>query len=486
LLYKERKYMSLREILTVLFKHKIKMLLVFIPITTLISGGTFLLAPVYEAKASLLVKLWKEDSSRLGIGSATNSMNLTLSQDELANTEIQVLTSSELAEKVIRTVTLKEIYPDLVIRSRKDQDSMAVAVEKFEKNLKVTGVRKTNVISVSFQHTNQKIAARAVNLLIEAFKEKHLALHSDPQSTFIGTQLSSFQSKLRESEKSLQEFQQNNKVYSLEEQRSLLLKQRTDLDTSYKTARNNISEIRNKILSLKRQMTYISKNNARYTHTERDKIIIDAKSKLLELQLKEQDLRRKYTENNPFVINSRREIELVDQFLKDQEEGIAGKVKTGNPVYQNMEIELFRAEGDLNAQVAKAEALNVQLRQLDGEIAMLDMSENKVQNLKREIEINEKNYKTYSDRQEEARISEAMNNMKLSNISVIQAAAVPTVPIKPNNKLNVVLGIIMGTLSSLTIVYIAESMAQTFTDAESVENYLCLTVLLSIPIKRND
>ena len=475
--------MSVRDILTVLFRHKVKILLVFGLITTVISGGTFLLTPVYEAKASLLVKLWKEDSSRLGVGNGNSGLSLMLSQEELANTEIQVLTSRELAEKVITTLTLKQIYPDLAAKTKKNPNPMAAAIESFGKDLKVTGVRKSNVISISFQHSDPKIAAKAVNLLVEAFKEKHLALHSDPQSSFIGSQLASFQNKLRNSERSLQEFQRTNGVFSLEEQRSLLLKQRTDLDTSFKTAHNSISELRNKIGAIRGQMNNVSKNNSRYTHTDRDRIITDAKSKLLDLQLKEQELRRKYTESNRLVVNARREIELVNQFLKEQEEGIAGKVKTGNPVYQGLEMELFKAESELTAQAAKADALRVQLRQLDKEIGLLDMSENTVQNLKRDISIDEKNFKTYADRQEEARIAEAMNNLKLNNVSVIQSAAVPDKPIKPNNKLNVLLGLFLGIISSLTVAYICESMTQTFSDPESLENYLGLPVLLAIQDK---
>ena len=475
--------MSVRDILTVLFRHKVKILLVFGLITTVISGGTFLLTPVYEAKASLLVKLWKEDSSRLGVGTGNSGQNLMLSQEELANTEIQVLTSRELAEKVITSLTLKQIYPDLAAKTKNNPSPMAAAIESFGNDLKVTGIRKSNVISISFKHSDPKIAAKTVNLLVEAFKEKHLALHSDPQSSFIGSQLASFQNKLRNSERSLQEFQQTNGVFSLEEQRSLLLKQRTDLDTSFKTAHNSISELRNKIGAIRGQMTNINKNNTRYTHTDRDRIITDAKSKLLDLQLKEQELRRKYNESNRLVVSARREIEFVNQFLKEQEEGIAGKVKTGNPVYQGLEMELFRAESELTAQAAKADALRVQLRQLDKEIGLLDMSENKVQNLKRDISIDEKNFKTYADRQEEARIAEAMNNLKLNNVSVIQSAAVPDKPIKPNNKLNVLLGLFLGIISSLTVAYIAESMSQTFSDPESLENYLGLPVLLTIQDK---
>lgn len=474
----------MRDILTVLFKHKKKILAVFFAVTGVICGGTLLLTPVYEAKASLLVKLWKDESSRIKVGENSNSnAYVTLSQEELANTEIQVLTSRELAEKVITAMTLPRIYPGIARNEEKHPNPMALAVDTFGSNLKVMGVRKSNVITVSFQHSDPKIAAQAVNILIDAFKEKHLALHSDPQSSFVGTQLHSFQEKLRQTERTLKDFQQQHGVYSLEEQRSLLLNQRVNLDTSYKATRNSISELRNKIAVLRGQKNYLAQNSARYTNTERDRIVVDAQSKLLELQLKEQELRRKYTENNQLVVAARREIEMVNQFLREQERGIAGKVKTSNPVYQNVEIELFRAEGELNANVAKAAALSTQLKQVDAEIARLDLSENRVNTLKREIEINEKNYKAYADMHEETRVAEAMNRLKLSNVSVIQAASVPTSPIKPNYKMNLVLGLLLGTVLSLTIAYISESMTQTFTDPESVERYLALPVLLSIEHK---
>jgi capsular polysaccharide biosynthesis protein len=248
--------MSMCDILTVLFRHKAKILLVFGLFTTVISGGTFLLTPVYEAKASLLVKLWKEDSSRLGVGTGNSGLNLTFSQDELANTEIQVLTSRELAEKVITSLTLKQIYPDLAVKTTRNLSPMAAAVESFGNSLKVTGVRKSNVISISFQHNDPKIAARAVNLLVEAFKEKILPCTATHNPRSLDYNLRRFRTSLET---------QRGLCKSFNKTTEFSLKQRTDLDTSFKTAHNNISEMRNKIGAIKGQMTHISKNNSRYT-----------------------------------------------------------------------------------------------------------------------------------------------------------------------------------------------------------------------------
>lgn len=474
--------MTLLELLTMVFKHKKKILGIFLTIVASVTSCTLLQTPVYQARSTVLVKVARDASPRPGMNADNGSQSVTVSQDELISTEIQILNGQDLAERVIRTLQLSNIYPDL---AKKPERKLAwdQAMQRFSRSLKVIGVRKSNVIAVSFQHNNPEIAARAVNLLIEAFKDKHLQLHSAPQSSFISSQLADFENKLKASENNLQQYQQKYNAFSLDEQRSLLLKQRTDFDSAYKIAYDNINETRKRIASLQSTMKSMANSTTRYTPNERERVLTDAKTKLLELQLKEQELRRKYTDSNRLVVDARRDVDMVNRFLKEQETMIAGKVKTGNPVYQNMEMDLFRAQADLNSQTAKAAALRDQLRQLDKDIAALDSSESKIQNLKRELAINEKNYRAYADRFEEARLTEVMNKLKLSNISVIQPAYVPVKPIKPKKTLNLVLGFLLGMVSALSCAYFAENMGQTFSDPESVEKYLGTTVLLTISDK---
>ena len=56
------------------------------------------------------------------------------------------------------------------------------------------------------------------------------------------------------------------------------------------------------------------------TVTGRLGIVDDVKNTLLNLQLKEQDLLMKYKEDNPMVVNVRKEITLMKEYLQRQEE----------------------------------------------------------------------------------------------------------------------------------------------------------------------
>lgn len=472
---------SMRDYLVIIFKHKVKIVTVFLAIVLVATAAAFLLPPTYEAKSNVLVKIGREYMNRPEVGD--NKSIISLDQAEITNSEIQILTNRDLIKTVVAKLRVETIYPKLLVDPKPDVDPLDMAVERFAKDLTVEGVQKSSVLQVSFQHHDPRIAALVVNTLVEFYKEKHLQVFSDPKSSFMEKQLSDYAQKLQASETSLQKFKQQHRVFSLEDQRKLLLDQRTNLDTALKVAENSISEQKKKVASLKVQMKRISESGASYTSTERDRIIVEAKARLLSLQIEEQELQKKYTENNYLVVNIRKEIQMVTNFLKEQEDDISRKVKPGNTVYQNVELELIRAEAEANSQKAKSATLRQQLGQLDGELQALDYREKDIQQLKREQTINEKNYQTYADRTEEARIADDMNRLKLANISVIDKATVPVKPVKPIPALYIALGIIFGALAGLGLAFFSEYSAQSFSTPENVEKRLGLQVLAAIPYK---
>lgn len=473
-----REVNGLREFLTVVFKRKKMIMTIFFGVVVTVTAVTFMVTPVFEAESSILVKLGREYLNRPEVGG--NAPVMSLSQQEMTNSEIEILKNRDLIEKVITTLKLENVYPGLLEKPVGKVRPLDVAIEKFEKDLKVEGVSKSNVIRVTFQHSDPQIAAKAVNLLVELYRDKHLQVFSDPKSSFLETQLTAYEQKLRQSENMLQSFKQKTGAFSLDEQRTLLLNQRSALDSALKGTHNAIAELQKKIVSQRAQLAKISAGPPRYTSTDRERVVVEAKSRLLALQLNEQELLKKYTENNRLVVNARREIQVVKDFLKEQEADINSRIKTGSPLYQNTEIELLRAETELNAQRGRAATLNQQLAEVDREVRSLDSSEKSMQQLKRELMLNEKNYQNYLEKAEEARITVDMNRLKMANISVIQKAMVPPQALKPKKLQNVAAGIAAGLLAALGCAFLLETKSKTFTTPEQVEHRLGLPVLTAI------
>ncbi len=93
---------------------------------------------------------------------------------------------------------------------------------------------------------------------------------------------------------------------------------------------------------------------------------------------------------------------------------------------------------------------------------------------------NRENYELYRKKVEEAHVTEEMDRLKMANISVIQPAMVPPKPIKPRIALNILLGILLGSLAGLGFAFIAEYFGGGYTRPEQAARDLGLPVLASL------
>lgn len=466
-----------REYLTIFFRYFYRMAAIFLGTVLTVIVAVLLIPPTFEAKSTLMVKLGREYLNQTGL--ADRGTMLSLAQEKLLSSEIQILTSPGLLEKTLSAMTVKAVYPDLA-ESPSGMTALQAAVLKAREKLSVSEVLKSNVLSVTFEHEDPKVAARFVNTLVDFYKEKHLEVFSDPRSTFFVSKLSDFEKKLKSAETQMEGYKQKNQVFAPEEQRTLLFRQRFELETSLMNARNQIEELDRKIAYLGRQKETRSKDGSSYTITERDSIITNAQTKLLDLQLREQNLLKQYNEGSRLVRDVREEIKLVHAFLKKQEAEISSKTRTGNPVYMEVEKELIRTRSERGAQAARAAALKEQLAGVEKQIQSFDGLEKEFMTLKRDKEYSETFYRVYQERLEEARISDEMNRQKMANISVIQPAVPPVEKSKPQRTLIVLMGAFLAAVASLGYALASNAFSHRFTSPENAERRLGLPVLATI------
>ena len=82
---------------------------------------------------------------------------------------------------------------------------------------------------------------------------------------------------------------------------------------------------------------------------------------------------------------------------------------------------------------------------------------------------------------EQARIDSALENDKISNISVAQAATSPYKPASPRQGVNLALGFLAAIFGSVGLAFMAEGMDHSFSRLEDVEKRLKGPLLSSIP-----
>lgn len=144
----------------------------------------------------------------------------------------------------------------------------------------------------------------------------------------------------------------------------------------------------------------------------------------------------------------------------------------------------MRSKAELNSQKAAASVLQNQIAEVDAQLRSLAMPENELRNIQMQVESGEGSLKALVQKLEEARLSEDMNRLKMTNIKIIEAAMVPTSAIKPRTKLHLLLGIALGLLAGFLSAIFAEFLNQTITTSRQAELRLGVPVLAVIPFER--
>ncbi len=204
-------------------------------------------------------------------------------------------------------------------------------------------------------------------------------------------QLRSYQESLEESEGRLQDFQRKHGIILLETQMSHLLQQRKSLDDSLKTAETQVKGFQEKLTWVQGQISQIPHEVPLSSSQKEQGLLGGAKKQILDLQLKEQELLNKYHENNPHVQSLRREIELINQFIEEQKVFSTAK----NPLYLEMEMQLFHTQADLVSAEAQSGVIKQQIARVGKELDRLKKLGPELDELRRQVVADEKNYIDY-------------------------------------------------------------------------------------------
>ena len=476
---------SARDILTALFRHKLKIVVVFIAIVLVAAQWIYSEQTIYDAHATLVLKFGREHIFRPEVG----NVDQIIRYDERAavESERKIIQSLDLAKRVVRAMGVENLYPELIGSSGKvTERTIERAAQKFSFKLESIPTPGTNLIEIVFYHEKPKVAAKALNLLIEFLKERHLQVFSDPKASFLTKKLQGYQEKLTESEERLQAFKQKHDLSSpLVEQQGRLLNQRTQLDNEYKSIKNQLQGLAGKIASLDHQMKTILENIPVST-VEVGGNLEKAKADLFALKREEQKLLTKYTETSFPVLNLRKEIDLVEQFiLAEQKNERASTIASGKKaIYSQLEKERLGAMSESTTLEARSQVIGLQIDDLDKKIQRLDKLNQERVILERERAAAEQNYQLYVGKVEEAKVSEQMDQLKMSNISVIQSAEVPRQPFGRPKELKLLIATIFGLISSVGVALVFEYLQGGYTRPDQASADLGLPILASFSQKR--
>ncbi len=136
--------------------------------------------------------------------------------------------------------------------------------------------------------------------------------------------------------------------------------------------------------------------------------------------------------------------------------------------YQAIHQELLLSERDLSRTITG----------FDAQLENIPEAELELAKRTRVNTVNAELYTFLLQKQQEARIAQAST---ISNVQIVDPAVTPKEPIKPNKKKNLALGLILGLMLGVGLAFLLDYMDQTIKTSEDVKEKLGLNVLGIIP-----
>jgi uncharacterized protein involved in exopolysaccharide biosynthesis len=152
-----------------------------------------------------------------------------------------------------------------------------------------------------------------------------------------------------------------------------------------------------------------------------------------------------------------------------------------NPLRQSLETELARGRVDQAGAAGRREMLAGQVKQYEAQLSRLEGITAEYEDLARQKKESADNYQLYKKKEEEARITNELDQSKITNVSVAEAPVQSQLPVKPNRPLNMILGVFLGVLLSIGSVVIAEFLRDTVLTPRELEKLTGERVLASLP-----
>ncbi|NCD34525.1 MAG: hypothetical protein EOL87_14060 [Spartobacteria bacterium] len=444
---------TFRDLLEIIFRHKKKAMLFFF-IVVITAAVTLSLTPQnYTSTSKLIIRRGRENVFLDPTAATGNMLPIYKEWESEVNTELEILNSHELVQEVI-----EELGPDVFvptangnghstksfvrkylvpvrqwlvnarakmqgmnkIHSDVPQSNMDKAVQFVEHNLQINVRNKSDIITVSYTATTPDLAQDVVSRLVALYLEKRIGVHRTPGAhEFFIQQTSQLLTALRHTENSINEIKQSAGIFSLEDNRSALL-------------------------------AAIESVRAQQGRVEASLVAANAKVDKLSAMLQQN------TGDTPGAALDRGE-------------------------YRDLQTALRMEETEQSALNAELRELSDQLAGLRSELAELNTLETPLRTLEREQELLENKYRRYSENEEQARINEALETKKISNVTIVQRATLPERANPAGKAAKAMAAVFLALVGGLGIPFLFNALDPSMHSESDVTERMDIPTLIELP-----
>lgn len=484
----EESAMTLSEMVSIFHRRRWLIVGIFSAVFLSVALVTFLMAPTYVTSAKVLIKKERAES----VVSPTEDTKMVVKaevSEEAMNSESEIFLSTPLLQQVVKSCGL-----DKIVLANKDSDVpadsaviMAIALAKLRSALSADPVPKSSIIRVSYESEDPRLAAAVVNDLCRFYVDRHLEVHKNSGAySFFRDQADVLHQKLKACEVALRNYEAEHGIVALDQQRQLALQQLSVYEAQLNTVRANKQEAAERVDFLTTEIAntpQFIQAQSRTAHSA----ILDAMKK--ELMAEQAETKEKLAKLNPSSKEARdlkTKIATLEAAIRREETTPApGITADVTRTIIDFTSQLTQARSSVRGYAVQEKSLIQAISRLKGQMDGLEAADLTHQGLLREWELANSNYLLYVKKQEEARISEALDEEKFANVTIIEPANVPLSPARPNKVMNLAMGFVFALMASFGSAYGMSFFDSSIRTKRDIEYHLNIPVIAAIPESSN-
>lgn len=473
-------FISIGDIYYLVFRHKGK-IIVFSLLGVLAAVVVFIHTPaVYESEAALLVRYVTDTTVLDSVSTGERITSPGRGGENVINSEIAILSSRDLVEKVIDEMGVTRfslVATNLLDRARIAEDVMSA--------IRIDAPKNSSVIKITFDGPTPVVAQEFLRRLTESYLQKHIEIHRAAGAyEFLSQQTDQLRSRLSETEEELRKLKYSEGIVSIEETKKSVAQRADELTKGLDELETSLAAVKARAEVLR---PMVSSAVGGHTATVSvasgaDEAMPAARARLLRLQQKEAELLAAYTPESLPVKNIREQIADVQRVL----DGGKPIVPTGTVVAGVTESRGLPVLVEEQANIAELQAkITVQrelLNRVLAEAKKVDSVEARIVQLQRSKELQEANYRYFCQSLEHARIDEALNSGRISNIGIVQPATLPSKKLMLKLPRNMGLALALGVACGLGLAILKEYFVDhTIRKPSELPAILKVPLVMSLP-----
>ena len=478
-----------------MFKKRM-VLFISIVLAVVVVTGVYLIfaTPIYEASVTIKV----DPTSQSSVGDLFSS-SLTGSSGSNISTEVELIKSRTNIEEIIEVLGLVDrVYSEetkarLLSEGYSDRDLVASLTRSISSMITVSPVKDTRIVRVSVQNKDPVLARDIANTLAEVYNTKLAELSKRDltrKREFIEAQIPLLESDLNEATDKIKQFKEETGIYVLDKHADQLFQMLSNYDKQHNELMISAEEKKAEIETYQSMLDDFDSTDSKsikalWVQTSEsfsvNPVLTSLRQSLATLQVELASLEEQYPKTDPRVRSKITEISKTESLIAEQIQNefiISGQGMTLNPAYQQIITGVISSEAGFQILQASIQAVGLLRDQYQSELRNLPAKEQQLLDLERQIAVKESLYTLLLERLEEAKISEAA---VVGNAAIVDPATVPQSPVKPNKKLSLAIGGVLGIFLGMLMVFLAEYLDKTLKTEEEIERFSRQPIIGRIP-----